>query len=66
MQIIAKCPKCKTGWLLDSVAADRRTTCSKCGLLFKVPKLEEISKAVKVIETAAGVVYVDQDGKIFG
>jgi DNA-directed RNA polymerase subunit M/transcription elongation factor TFIIS len=66
MQIIAQCPACKTGMLLDSAAADRRITCRKCGLLFKVPKLEEISKAVKVIETAAGEVYVDEDGKIFG
>ncbi len=66
MQIIAKCPECKSSWLLESVAADRRITCRKCGLLFKVPKLEEISKAVKVIETAAGDVYVDQHGKIFG
>jgi hypothetical protein len=66
MQIIAKCPKCKNCLLLDSVAADRRITCRKCGLLFKVPKLEEISKAVKVIETATGAVYVDEDGKIFG
>jgi len=66
MQIIAKCPKCKSAWLLGSTVADRRITCRKCGLLFKIPKLEEISKAVKVIETAAGAVYVDQDGKIFG
>lgn len=66
MQIIAKCPKCKNTRLLDSAAADRRITCRNCGLLFKVPKLEEISKAVEIIETAAGEVYVDQDGKIFG
>lgn len=66
MQIIAKCPKCKNTQLLNSAAADRRITCLNCGLLFKVPNLDEISKAVEVIKTAAGQIYVDQDGKVFG
>jgi DNA-directed RNA polymerase subunit RPC12/RpoP len=66
MQIIAKCPKCKAGLLLESIAADRRITCRQCGLLFKVPKLEDVSKAVTIMETAAGTVYADKDGKIFG
>jgi uncharacterized Zn finger protein len=66
MQIIAQCPNCKNGWVLDSSAADRRITCQSCGQLFKVPNLEEISKAMKVIQTAKGAIYVDENGKTFG
>ena len=66
MQIIAQCPGCSGAWLLDSSAADRRIRCPKCGKLFKVPRLEEVSKAVKVIKRAKGAIYVDQDGRTYG
>jgi DNA-directed RNA polymerase subunit RPC12/RpoP len=66
MQIIAQCPKCGFSWLLDDDAADRRIRCKKCRRLFKVPKLEDVPKAVKVIQNAKGAVYVDESGKIFG
>ena len=66
MQIIARCPKCCYKWLLDIDAADRRITCRKCNNLFKVPRLQEISKAIKVMEGATGTIYADQDGKIYG
>ncbi len=66
MQIIAQCPKCGSTWLLDSSAADRRINCRKCGRKFKVPKLEEVPKAVKVIKGAAGTIYVDETGKTYG
>ena len=66
MQIIAQCPKCGNNWLLDASAADRRVRCCKCHRLFKVPKLEEVPKAIKVIKQAKGTIYVDQNGKTYG
>jgi len=66
MQIIAQCPKCGNAWLLDSGAADRRIRCLMCRRLFKVPKLDEVPKAVKVIRQAKGTIYVDQNGNTYG
>jgi predicted Zn finger-like uncharacterized protein len=66
MQIIAQCPNCSNKWLLDAGAADRRIKCQKCHNLFKVPKLDEVSKAVKIIKQAKGTIYVDQSGKTYG
>lgn len=66
MQIIAQCPNCGNGWLLDADAADRRIRCQQCSRLFKVPKLEEVSKAVKVIKQSKGTIYVDKNGKTYG
>ncbi|MHC4395452.1 MAG: hypothetical protein ACYS1A_07325 [Planctomycetota bacterium] len=66
MQIIAQCPGCGNSWVLESIAADRRIRCGKCHILFKVPKLEEVPRAVKIIKQAKGNIYVDQDGKTYG
>ncbi len=66
MQIIAQCPECGSTRLLDSSAADRRIRCRKCGLLFKIPKLKELPKAMKVIKKAKSTLYVDEDGKSYG
>lgn len=66
MQIIAQCPACGSTWLLDNSAADRRINCRKCGKLFKVPKLEEVPKATKVIKQAKGTIYVDETGNTYG
>ena len=66
MQIIAKCPGCGSAWSLDSSAADRRIRCRKCRMLFKIPKLEEVPKAVKVIKHAKSTIYVDENGKSYG
>ena len=65
MQIIAQCPQCGSNWLLDANAADRRIKCKNCKKLFKVPKLEEVPKAVKIIKQAKGIIYVDQNGKTY-
>ena len=66
MQIIAQCPVCGCPWLLDSSAADRRIRCRKCGKIFKVPKLEDVPKAIRVIKQAKGTIYVDETGKTYG
>ena len=66
MQIIAKCPKCTSTWLLESKAADRRIRCRKCGRLFKVPSSDELPEATKVIKQAKGTIYVDEAGKTYG
>lgn len=66
MKIIAKCPNCGNNWLLDSGAADRRIKCRKCGTLFKVPEIAEMTRAVKVIRQAKSVIYVDKTGKTYG
>ena len=66
MQIISKCPKCGNPRLLDSSAADRRITCPKCRKLYKVPKLDELTDAAKILNQAKGTVYVDKNGKTYG
>jgi uncharacterized protein (DUF983 family) len=66
MQIIAKCPKCGSPWLLEGGAADHRIRCRKCGKLFKVPRMDDIPKATKVIRQAKGPIYVDESGKTYG
>jgi hypothetical protein len=66
MQIIAECPLCGYSWLLDGSAADRRIRCRNCRKLFKIPKLEEVPKAVKIIRRAKGACYVDETGKTYG
>jgi uncharacterized Zn finger protein len=66
MQIIAKCPRCSSNWVLDSCAVDKRIKCKKCGRLFKVPNLDEVPKAVRVVRRAKGTIYVDQAGNTYG
>ena len=66
MQIIAKCPGCSSNWRMNGSAADRRVRCKKCGRLFKVPKLEELPDAAKVVGMAKGELYVDQNGNMYG
>ena len=34
--------------------------------LFKVPKLEDVPEAARVIKDSKGTVYVDESGKTFG
>jgi len=66
MQIIAKCPNCRNSWLLDADVADRRIRCQNCRRLFKVPKLDEVPEAVKVIKQVKSSIYVDKNGKTYG
>lgn len=66
MHIIAKCPKCGNNWMLDDDAADRRIRCRKCGRLFKVPQLNEVPKAVEVVQRAKGAVHADEAGNTYG
>ena len=66
MNIIAQCPKCQYSFLLDVEAADRRLRCTNCHRLFKIPKLQDMPRAVKIIENANGKIYVDQNGKTYG
>ena len=66
MKIIAQCPRCRTSRLLKSSAADKRIRCRKCLKLFRVPALENVPKAVKIIKQAKGIVYVDQNGNVYG
>ena len=66
MQVIAKCPNCGKGWLLKEKTIDCRVRCPSCGLLFKVPQLEDMPKAAEIIEQARGEIYVDESGKTYG
>jgi len=66
MRIILQCPRCGCRWWLDGAAADRRLRCRKCGLLMKVPRLDEVPKAAEVIEEAKNEVYVDDAGRTYG
>ncbi len=66
MRIIAQCPSCGNNWILGGSAADKRVRCRSCGQLFKVPKLKDVPKAIKVIKHAKGVLYVDEAGRTYG
>jgi ribosomal protein S27AE len=66
MQILAQCPRCGQRWRLEAAAADRRLRCGKCSALVRVPALTEVPRATKVINEAAGELYVDDTGKLFG
>lgn len=66
MHIILQCPRCGCRWWLDGAAADRRLRCRKCGLLFKVPCLDELPKATDVIKDAKNEIYVDDSGRTYG
>ena len=66
MQIHAKCPQCGQVLQLNLNAADKRITCSGCAGIFKVPDLDHLRKAVKVIKDANSAVFVDLDGNIYG
>ena len=66
MQIIAQCPECGASWLLDSAAADRRIKCHNCSRKFKVPGVDEMGKAVEIINESESSLYVDKSGKIYG
>lgn len=66
MKIIARCPGCGKSWQLKETAVDCRVRCMYCGLLFKVPELSEMHKAVEKVQKAKGQIYVDQDGKTYG
>ena len=66
MYIIAQCPQCGNNWQLNSDAADKRIRCPRCHRLFKVPALEEMPKATKVLKQAKGTIYVDKEGKTYG
>ena len=66
MQILAKCPKCAQILQLTISEADKRIKCPKCYRLFKVPDLECMKKAMKVIKNANSNIFVDQDGNIYG
>jgi len=66
MDIIAKCPRCANPQRMQADSADKRIRCPKCHLLFKVPRLDEIPKAVKAIKDAKTGVHVDKSGKTYG
>jgi len=66
MKIIACCPVCGKSWLFGADVADKRVLCQGCGRLFRVPRLEDVPKAVKVIEAVRGRIYVDEEGRTYG
>ena len=66
MNILAKCPKCGRVIKFSPEKADTRTTCPKCAKKFKLPPLDQMDEAVKVIKNAKATVFVDQKGKTYG
>ena len=66
MQIIARCPRCTSQWVLSSDMADTRQVCPKCRRLFKVPHLDEMPRAADLIRQAQGALFVDKQGKTYG
>jgi len=66
VQIIAQCPSCGKGWLLKAEAVDCRVRCRYCGVLFKIPQLGDMPKAVDIVQKTKGEIYVDEDGNTYG
>ena len=66
MELLAKCPRCGEVIHLQLSDADKRKRCPKCGSLFKVPDIDNLQEALKVIEKAKTTIYVDEDGKSYG
>lgn len=66
MQMLAKCPRCAQPLKLSLSAADRRLTCPTCARKFKVPPLNQLNKALRIIKDAKGTVYVDEQGNTYG
>jgi len=66
MQIIASCPKCANRVRLSDDAADKRLRCPRCRGVLKIPKLEDLPDALRLIKQSAGKIYVDEHGKVYG
>ena len=66
MYILAQCPRCGHVFKFNSDAADRRSPCVNCGRLFRIPPLEQMGDALKVIKSANSTVFVDEDGNTYG
>ena len=66
MQILVKCPKCGQRFYLNEQDVDKRKRCLRCRRLFKVPKLDQLDKALKVLDQANNDVFVDEQGKTYG
>jgi len=64
--ILARCPRCGHVLKFKSEAADRRSWCIKCGRIFKIPPLDRMGKALKVIRNANATVFVDEEGNTYG
>jgi hypothetical protein len=50
---------------LGADAADKRVRCPRCNWLLKIPRLEDLSEALRMVEQAKGTIYVDEEGKIY-
>lgn len=65
MKIQAKCPRCLLSQDFALEKAGKRVRCAACRKIFKIPTVEVLSKALDIVESAAGTVYVDQDGNVY-
>jgi transposase-like protein len=66
MQIITKCPVCHVTYYLEEEWADKRYRCPNCHNLIKIPRLDQLEDAMKIIKESAGQVCVDEEGNVFG
>lgn len=66
MKILAKCPGCGHVLQCDKDQADRRKRCPSCRRIFKVPSIDHLGKPMKIIESADNMLYVDENGKLYG
>ena len=66
MHILATCPSCVHVLQFGSSETDKRKRCPSCGCLFQVPPLDKMDKAMKIIQNANTMLFVDEDGKKYG
>ncbi len=64
MELLAKCPRCGEVIHLKLGDADRRKRCTKCRSIFKVPDIDHLQEALKVIQKANTTIYVDQGASV--
>jgi hypothetical protein len=66
VRVLAKCPQCKRITEFGEDSPDRRLKCAWCGRLIKIPPLEELENAGRLIRTAEGAIYIDENGRLYG
>lgn len=66
MKLLAKCPVCGVTLELTADDADKRIRCRRCRRLFKVPELDKLHRALDLLQNAAGDMYVDEQGNVYG
>ena len=65
MKMQAKCPACAYVMTLEVLDADTRKRCPRCSRPFRVPELQTLKEAMKVLKTSCSNIFVDEQGNTY-